>query len=701
MSARELAELKPAPSLMNPTLCLPPHGLLPQAWYLNGTSIVLAGSNYPGKCMDLPGGDARNGNQIWLWECNRGSTQQWGWDPKAQRIYYIANNKFCLDLPGGHATNGNHLQLWECNGLDSQKWWLDSKQVSQTRGVGAPATAAKSGERSVAVPWMNELMRAVHTESERATHAMQSHHGLPGRSVNRTSDAWYERPAVKEWYARQGPPRHLPRLSLQAEFSKEVEQGKVEADAFGSPHLAGIRGRVAVGGTTTLINTLNERIQASPKGDYRGGGKGVLIRAPDYLQMGGTAADRVVTAPRLNLSTSTNVVPATFLHNDIVVPSIMYPGMGGGGGNPMCPNYGNTGFSMAPNCPSDQASGEKGPWNFAQVGFVIGSGMNVMFEDYDNLQSDTWGYGVFYGSDSNSVDLRCKYFADSDGWDCPGYWLDNTGKATPYSDRHGAGAYPAGNPYVNSNNGGGAGCHFDPKYKQIDQTDAWYYNKNLVSDKHCQCNYDLKGGDTPWKAWVYQWIMHAQPKSVEGWQGWFARGKAPSFALDFTACWVNNPRDMIGIQNALYYAVMDWNNFKIPQASYDWNQPASWRNWWGWNEVPVPRTTMDDPHNWDAVIIKLPAAICGHDGKDDTLDCLSANIAYNLEYNLDKMMNQNLLKPGIQNARKRPGSAVVLLKEQRGSNAKWFRFFYCEPWKSPSGTWEVVYSQDLCYLERH
>jgi len=103
------------------------------------------------------------------------------------------------------------------------------------------------------------------------------------------------------------------------------------------------------------------------------------------------------------------------------------------------------------------------------------------------------------------------------------------------------------------------------------------------------------------------------------------------------------------------------------------------------------------------MIIKLPAAVCGHDGKDDTLNCLSDKIAYNLEYHLDLLMNQNMIKPGLSNARNRPGSAVVILKEQRGSNAKWFRFFYCESWTSPKGTWEVVYSHnmDLCYLVRH
>lgn len=120
---------------------------------------------------------------------------------------------------------------------------------------------------------------------------------------------------------------------------------------------------------------------------------------------------------------------------------------------------------------------------------------------------------------------------------------------------------------------------------------------NIVQDYDCQCNYNLKGNG--WGDWVDQWMNHATPKPGEGachrgsvercgegvhacvlpaplrariatvdqagssnpisphqassvpmprrpgleWQGWFGRGKAPSFALDFAACWLNNPRE--------------------------------------------------------------------------------------------------------------------------------------------------------------
>ena len=83
-----------------------------QAWVWENYAIRLAGSNYPGKCIDLKGGDVSNGNVLWLWECTGQSNQQWALD--GQQIK-LANTNFCIDsfaVP----KDGNRLQLWECNG---------------------------------------------------------------------------------------------------------------------------------------------------------------------------------------------------------------------------------------------------------------------------------------------------------------------------------------------------------------------------------------------------------------------------------------------------------------------------------------------------------------------------------------------------------------------------------------------------------
>lgn len=137
-----------------------------------------------------------------------------------------------------------------------------------------------------------------------------------------------------------------------------------------------------------------------------------------------------------------------------------------------------------------------------------------------------------------------------------------------------------------------------------------------------------------------QWLGGATPKAGSEWQGWFGGGKAPSFAMDFAACWVNNPRDMIQLQNAMWYLSMWWSNQLEPTSHWSTADPTSMRpsptesrtslpcsslslalpspsplslagSYWGWNEVPVTGEAMDDPANWDAIVLKLPAAICG------------------------------------------------------------------------------------------
>ena len=48
--------------------------------------------------------------------------------------------------------------------------------------------------------------------------------------------------------------------------------------------------------------------------------------------------------------------------------------------------------------------------------------------EYDIFQSDDYGAGVFYATDSNSVDKRCRWWGDDGIYDCPnGYIVDTNG----------------------------------------------------------------------------------------------------------------------------------------------------------------------------------------------------------------------------------------------------------------------------------
>merc|ERR1719411_598532 len=114
-----------------------------------------------------------------------------------------------------------------------------------------------------------------------------------------------------------------------------------------------------------------------------------------------------------------------------------------------------------PVCPKDPRTNEDGPWNYATTAYIIASeeGMSKVFREFDKIQSGNWGWGVFYPTDANAVDGRCRYKPDYKGYDCPGGWLPWKGKFAPDNIHKGSGGYAAGNPDVNDNWGGGTGCH--------------------------------------------------------------------------------------------------------------------------------------------------------------------------------------------------------------------------------------------------
>jgi len=85
---------------------------------------------------------------------------------------------------------------------------------------------------------------------------------------------------------------------------------------------------------------------------------------------------------------------------------------------------------------------------------------------------------------------------------------------------------------------------------------------------------------------------------------------APAWGADAAACWMNNPRDMIQLQNELYWARSRWNNQLLPQSDWSSQTSEELRKYWGWNEIPVAKKIVYDPQQWDAIIIKLPADAC-------------------------------------------------------------------------------------------
>lgn len=371
-----------------------------------------------------------------------------------------------------------------------------------------------------------------------------------------------------------------------------------------------------------FIAALNASLQGSGAGPYGtglqdrnaayspGSGFGVMIRNMNDGQ------------PFTNAGKTSQVV-ASMLHNDIDAPSMVYPYFN----EPTLPRFGNptltSVWDLNPNSP-------------------VRSMQNV-FPDMASAQSDpTWGWGVFYAHDANSLDQRgYPVFKDwvqqpdglvlpdtngDWGYDVPYGWsfkLEN-GKDgiffLPDSNLVGTADKRIGNPGAyfdtvapNSNwngtqYGAGAGIHvvnnYESAWTEPDDTysNAWswaYQNdQGPQVDVHSYAmanNLWLQGdgylgGVTGW--WGE---MNYDLKAEGTWQGYLdaVRGFAAAvhgnnsgiaendlqFAQNLILPWVNNFRDLINLNTALARDRVAANGFYPADDVY-----------WGWNEIPIDRS---------------------------------------------------------------------------------------------------------------
>ncbi|MFI6445149.1 ricin-type beta-trefoil lectin domain protein [Kitasatospora sp. NPDC050543] len=100
------------------------HGDTSQQFSLagDGTVRVLGG------CLTAQNSGTGNGTPTEYHSCN-GSTSQM-WVPTAAGWIYNPASGRCLDLPGWNATNGNRLQLWDCHSGASQQWIIPNLRTA-------------------------------------------------------------------------------------------------------------------------------------------------------------------------------------------------------------------------------------------------------------------------------------------------------------------------------------------------------------------------------------------------------------------------------------------------------------------------------------------------------------------------------------------------------------------------------------------
>jgi len=439
---------------------------------------------------------------------------------------------------------------------------------------------------------------------------------------------------------------------------------------------------------TSMTNSLNQQIASGSLGVYTGG-KGVMIRNLNDGQQ---------------YDTNLEVVASTFWSNDIYAPTQIYP-------------------AGDPNGQDD--------FYIPVVVAVVGDSMDKIFMNFDEIQNDDWGYGVFYPTDSNAADLRCRYVKDPNNvYECNsvdpksgtisrGTISADDGSWTDDPNAKGSGQWPAGNPYADPSWGGGTGCHFayynvpncGAGNNCINQQNAKPAPLNLVKDNDCQCNYDVFKGNAyehgDWKGWIGDWFSYNGQQEIN--------------FRDWASCWMNNIRDMINLQNWFWWTNIKqedgyrWNTYtRPPNSKPNKNKPATQRYYWGWNEVPMSRVSWNTADYFQAILFVLPSAICSDrpngkwNGANDGPWCLSPNEIKPFEDQIDwyrgnqpgESNPSTWLKLGRNNAASRPGSSVAFVRQVYYSDMSmnWYREFFCQRWKG--NKYEVVFNKnkDACYI---
>lgn len=77
-------------------------------------------------CIDVPGADFFEGNQLQLWECNGFQAQKFVYEHDSGLIKLAADPYFCIDIPNSDIFKGASLQLWKCNYTEAQRFTYDS-----------------------------------------------------------------------------------------------------------------------------------------------------------------------------------------------------------------------------------------------------------------------------------------------------------------------------------------------------------------------------------------------------------------------------------------------------------------------------------------------------------------------------------------------------------------------------------------------
>ncbi|MFJ2808077.1 RICIN domain-containing protein [Kitasatospora sp. NPDC087271] len=94
-----------------------------QRWTPSASSGVFTLKAFD-KCLDVAGGLTNRGTRVGLYTCNGSPAQNWQQGDNSSLVNPASGR--CLDVTDGNSANGTALQIWDCNATDSQRWGLGS-----------------------------------------------------------------------------------------------------------------------------------------------------------------------------------------------------------------------------------------------------------------------------------------------------------------------------------------------------------------------------------------------------------------------------------------------------------------------------------------------------------------------------------------------------------------------------------------------
>lgn len=97
-----------------------------QKWYFTGNGDgQLQKLSDRTKCVDVAG-TWEDGTQLQLWDCQETLGQLWGHNGLQAVPWYLLKSETdaskCMDLEGGNTRNGSPVVIWDCNNGVHQKW---------------------------------------------------------------------------------------------------------------------------------------------------------------------------------------------------------------------------------------------------------------------------------------------------------------------------------------------------------------------------------------------------------------------------------------------------------------------------------------------------------------------------------------------------------------------------------------------------